>query len=417
MKKNNSLFIIVGFIFLFILIRSLNFQSFLNFSTDQAAFSLKALELWKNKELTLIGPSISFHFIGRDFYQGSVTYYFQLLFLALGRFDPILGSYLFMIFSSLMIIPLYYGGILLIGQHGAILLTLIYTLFPFYIDYTRFFWNPNYQLILTPILMLFLGLYNKTGKDRFLFVSGIFSGFLLLFHYQYLLILSGIFVFFLIFKKIPLFKMSLYVIGLILGFSPIIIFELRNNFYNTQTLILYLKNFRDVFFNQSGNLKFAPYYLLSINLFLLTIVGKIWKHLIKKINPILFLVLLVFDLILYLPVPKQAFGMAKNWNYLLEEKIHRFITGEKLENFNIVNLEYDTNATVQKYLLEKNRINGLSKNYYDNKYLFVINKDIDYMKNPAYEVNTFNPSKLIKKWKINNRYQLYLLERVEEMPI
>lgn len=414
MKKINDLIVISIFIALFIIIRSINFPLFLNFSTDQAAFSLKSLELWRSKQLILIGPSISFHFIGRDLYQGSLTYYFQLLFLLLGRFDPLKSSYLFMLFSSLMVLPLYFGSLILIGYYGAIFVTTLFVLLPFYIDYSRFFWNPNYQFILTPILILLIGLYKKTKKNSFLFLSGLSGGILLLFHYQFVVIIAFLSGYYLLFKKIGLKGFIIFAGGVILGFSPLIIFELRNNFYNLQTLFLYIKNYKEVIFRKQGGISFSSHYFLSISLFLSMIIGFLLKKHLSKIILILGFVLIIYDLALYTKKPTNAFGMADHWNYLMEEKVNQFIQNERLQNFNIVNLEYDTNATVQKYLIEKNNIKGISKDYYNNHYLFVINKDDRYMENPAYEVNSFTPSSLVKKWRISNHYWLYLLEKNEK---
>ena len=415
MKKINNWFIIIFFIFLFILIRSVNFTQHLNFSSDQASSSLRILEIWKNKEITLIGPSISFHFIGRDLYFGSITYYFQLIFLLLTRFDPIAGSYLFMIFAALMIIPLYYGALILTSYYGALFTIAIYTLTPIYIDYTRFFWNPNYQLALTPTLILLFSLFHKFKKTYLLFLTGFLAGLLLLFHYQYFVIVACLTVYFLFVKKVGFKKILIFIFGTIAGLSPMIIFELRNNFYNLQTLFLYIKNYREVFFNKNGSLAVNPHYFLSIGLFLLLIIdGYLAKYFKGKVILIMTIILIIFGFTLYGKIPSHGFGMINNWNYPMELKTYQIIKNEKLENVNIVHLGYDTNATVQKFLLTKDNYQGLAKDYYNNRYLFVINEGDDYMSNPAYEVNTFIPSKIVKKWTINKIYQLYLLERINE---
>ena len=192
--------ILILFVVVFISIRSIHFSSHLNFSTDQASFSMTALELWRDKKITLIGPAISYHYIGRDLYQGSTTYYFQLLFLLLGKFDPVASSYFFMVFASLMIFPLYFGVKFLAGKRAAIFMIILYALLPFYIDYTRFFWNPNYQFVLFPILVLFMGFYARSKKPLFYFLIFATAGILLLFHYQFIFIIVGLVIYYL-FKK------------------------------------------------------------------------------------------------------------------------------------------------------------------------------------------------------------------------
>ncbi|MCA9372177.1 hypothetical protein KC726_04745, partial [Candidatus Woesebacteria bacterium] len=68
----NEFTLLIGLFFLGLLTRSLHYSEYLNFSTDQALFATKSLELWRSKAITLIGPSISFKFIGRELFQGSL---------------------------------------------------------------------------------------------------------------------------------------------------------------------------------------------------------------------------------------------------------------------------------------------------------------------------------------------------------
>ena len=82
--------IILFFIVLFIFIRSLNFAEHLNFSFDQAWGATRVFEIWKNKEINLVGPGSSIVVRGKQILQGSINYYYNLIFLLLGKFDPII---------------------------------------------------------------------------------------------------------------------------------------------------------------------------------------------------------------------------------------------------------------------------------------------------------------------------------------
>ncbi len=191
-----------------------------------------------------------------------------------------------------------------------------------------------------------------------------------------------------------------------------VLFELRNNFYNFQTLFLYIKNIDKVFKVKSN--VFVSYYFLNIYIFILIIVTNlIKKYITNRKLVFLILSLLVIDLFMYGRIPKHAFGMEEDWNYLNEEKVYKIIRNENITNYNIVNLGYDTVAVVQKYLHRKDGIRYNFEDYYNNKYLFVVSKYKNFMENPAYEVNTFKPSRIVKKWEINNTYKLYLLERLK----
>lgn len=411
MVSKNGLFLIF-FVLGALLVRTLWFNHYLNFSTDQALFSDKALEIWRNKSIVLIGPSISFHYIGRDFYQGSITYYFQLIFLLLGKFNPIVSSYLFTVFASFMIIPLYYGVKLLNNQKSALVISALYAFFPLYVDHTRFFWNPNFQLSLLPLLILTMGFYEKKKTPLLFFLIGLISGALLLFHYQFIVCIVGLLIYYFCFKKVVGKFSIVYLGGMFVGFSPLIIFEVRNQFYNTQTLFLYITHLKEIVMND-GSSSISPHYFLSISLLLIIFLLFFISKKISLFHTLLFAGLLFMgSFFYYAKMPDRSFGMKNNWNYLDEERTHSFIVHEGLHNYNVANLGYDTMATVQKFLLNRDGSTEHFDDYYHNKYLFIISDTSHYMKNPAYEVNTFKPSKIIKIWKINTMYSLYLLQRI-----
>jgi len=398
---NSSKAIFVLLVIVYVVVRTINFPYHLNFSSEQAQFSLRALQIWENKELTLLGPPISFKTQGREIFQGSITYYLMIPFLLLGNLDPIVSSWLLVPFGAISLAALYYGTMLLLDKRRALVISFAYTLLPFFIDYTRFFWNPNFQLLLTPFLILLLGLYKNKNKPIYLFAVGILAGVLTMFHYQYVLIIVGI-LGYVIYKKA---NPYLYLLGALVGFAPMLIFEARNNFYNLTTILFYIQN-------HQGTTGFLPIHnFLSILLFMLILAVGIFKKINIKFIAAFFIVLIIISGVNYLPKPDNGFGMGKNWNYLYEKKVINIITTEKYDNYNIVNLGYDTKAWVQKYL---HKINGDEFNFDDyetNEYLYVITPQKDYLNDPAYEISSFTPNELVKSWKINNDYVLILLKR------
>jgi hypothetical protein len=188
---------------------------------------------------------------------------------------------------------------------------------------------------------------------------------------------------------------------------------LTHKWYNTETLWFFLTH-RDILFAQNKDQSsFAPHYFLSLSFFgLFLITYYLKEYLTKQLLTSVLLILLLISGFQFLPVPKGAYGMAEKWNYLDEVKIHQIVMEQKLDSFNLTNLEYDSLYQVQKYLLLKNNIQFDSNNYYDNKYLFVVSKKTELYSYPAYEIQSFQPSRQIKKWPINQQYTLYLLERI-----
>ncbi|OGK39082.1 hypothetical protein A3A74_05660 [Candidatus Roizmanbacteria bacterium RIFCSPLOWO2_01_FULL_35_13] len=409
--EKKQILLLLVFIFLYIFIRFVNFTGHLNFSFDQAWTSTRALEIWRNKELTLVGPGSSIVTGGKQILQGSINYYFLLVFLLLGNFEPLISSYLFMIFTALMIIPLFYGVKLLFNQKAAILIISLYSLLPLYIDFSRFFFGPNFQFSLIPFLILFTGFYKKTKKQIYLFLVFFMIGVISQFHFATLIF----FPIFLVYVNTR-FRFIVALSGFLLGFSPIIIFELKNKFYNLVVFLEYLKNSKSL-----ANFQLLPHRYLSLSLILfIFLAGYLRKKITDKIIFVSCLLFLVVDLLIYFPKPKNAFGMADNWNYPMEKKAYEIIKKampagrqENLQDFNIVNLVYDNLSVVIKYQMKKDNYLIDFDDYYHNKYLFVINKNENIFNNPAYEVNTFKPRKKLNQWKLNDSYYLYLFERLK----
>lgn len=414
MSLKKELIIISALVFAFILIRSIHFSEVLNFSMDQGLFSIKALELYRSGELSLIGPPISFHLYSREVSQGGVIYYFLLLFLILGNFDPIMASYIFMLFCGLMVAPLYFGTKWLMDRKAAMLISVVYVLLPYYINYTRFLWNVTFELSLIPILVFLMGFFNKKGGWEYFFLVSVCLGFILQFHYQFILVIVAVFIYYFFIHKIKVSYLPVYLAGLVLGFLPLVIFELRNNFYNFRTVVFYLQNWTEF---SRENLQqgqgFQPHYFIAIS-FLLLFISAAYLRKILSYNLIVLVgvSLLGYSLFLFVPKPDHGFGMASGWSYLEEEKVYKIIRSNNTVNYNVTNSVYDSLASVQKYLLLKDGVKQNFNSYTENDYLYVITKDEDFSNNPAYEIQAMRPYGIEGSWVINGQYKLFLVKRL-----
>lgn len=410
----NKYFVLSLFIIFFVVIRSFHFTSALNFSFDQGHGFTRVLEIWRNKDITLVGPASSISVDNKQLLQGSIIYYFTLIFTLLGKFDPIISSYIFMLFSSLGIIPLYSGMKKLANQKAALLMIVIYTLLPMFIDYTRFFFGPNFLIPLSTILIYLMGLYKTRPKNIYLFLIFAYTGILLQFHYQIAIILLILFLYYSFLKFFNVKSTFIMLGGFCVGFSPMILFELKNQFYNLHVIGNYLFSSKP----HSGTpFQILPHRYLSISIFLLALISTYLRKYISYVLIIIIAsVLTIFDAFIYLPKPAHGFGMSPDWNYLMERKAYEIIKKENLKNYNIVNPIYDNLSMVIKFHLKKDGVQMNYDDYYHNDYLYVISKTTDIFKDPAYELNTFVPNKLIKSWKLNNTYNLYLFKRVTILP-
>ena len=401
--------LIILLLSLFLLIRFLHFRESLNFSLDQSVWSSRALAIYRNREVTLVGPEYSLNVQGRRIFQGPFTYYLLILFLVPFKFNPVSASYLFTIFAGFATIPLFFGTKFLLGKKGAVLISIAYVLFPLFVDHSRFLWNGNFLLSLSVFTIFFLGLFYKTNKSLFLIPSFFIAGLSVQLHYLFLIVCALLFVFLFLIKRLNVRIFSISVFAVLLGSFPQILFELRNNFYTFRTLLIYVKNYQQVIAGGS----IASHYLLVILPFALLFTAFFLRRKInQQVIAATILILSTLDIFLYLPMPEHGFGMSENWGYPEEEKVYETIRSQNLTNYNIANLVYDTKATAQKYLHQKDGVIIENGNYETNKYLFVISKDLENFNNFPYEVKYFFPFKVNGVWQINESYELFLLERL-----
>jgi hypothetical protein len=391
--------IIVGFI----LIRALRLSYGFHFLHDQALFSFNALELWRDKALVLIGPPTSWHFEGRYIFQGSAIYYVWLLLLLVSRFDPYLATWVYMLLSALLLVPLYFGVKNLISRSAALILCLFYVLYPTSIAATTELWNPHFQFALLPLLIYCLAKYQMSRHLIWMGLTGAMAGFLLQFHYQFVLTVLGLLVWSVVQRS---YRGALtYIGGVLVGFAPLVVFELRNDWYNVQTILLLLKHPGEVFAGQSG----LPYhYLLSLIPLALLLCLAIAKRYVRS------WLVVSMGMALAVTVPNTLQRMAGierglSWSYRDELKAYQLIREQGLSDYNVTSF-YQGIATPQRYLHLLDGIE-LSTDYYHNRYLFILYPDESYGTNSAYEMNSFRPATKIGEWKINSVYNLYLLKR------
>lgn len=367
--QSDGLFLLV-FICVFILIRTINFSHFFSFVYDQANFSTTALEIFRERRIQLIGPSISINYGGREIFQGGIIYYFFLFFLVLGNFDPKLSTYIFMVMSGVMIVPLYFGCKHIAGKNGAKAMVMLYTLLPMYVHGTTSLWNPHFQFALTPILIYVIGVFYSTKARRAFFVLSCIAGFLLQFHYQYIVIIAGLFIYYFFILRLSFRYVLLYILGIVVGFSPMLLFELRNGFYNLITVFLFMSHYGEIF-GKGGAVSLNTHYFPSISLLFFLIVGFVLR---SRSTPTYLMVLFVFlmswSTAMFVLFPGKNKVIMK-WSYEDELKAYSIIRDSKLTNFNI-SAFYNAKATSQKYFLKRDHIISNFDDYKSNQYLFVI---------------------------------------------
>lgn len=401
-----SILILLGCI-----LRLIHFEPRLEFLADQGLAASRVLEIWQNKELTLLGPSSSYGELNRKLFFGSVSYYFQIPFMLLANWDPLFASVLFALFSCLTAVALFYGTKKLCNVSIAFVITSIYLFVPSYITYTQFLWNPNFLLALTPIVVLLMSLqYCHQQKYYYQVLLYFAIGLQILFHYQYIVVLVIIAIFQIVTQRHNRLHLFLAAFGgLVLGVSPMILFEVRNNFYNTRTFFLILQ------LSDRGGAVYGLYYWLSSILILLIVIGYFIKDFLKRFYPVPIITgLLLISFVTSLNFPERSNG----WYYKYDVRAYEIIRSQQVERYSVVNLVYDTLAQVQRYFHRKDGLDYNFDAYTDVDKLFVIAESIsDNPQDVPYEINSLRPYTIQEKWLLNEQaeqqkqFYLYLLQK------
>ncbi len=244
--------------------------------------------------LTLLGPTAS---VG-GFFLGPIYYYFMAPFLALFNFNPVGPAVMVALIGVATVLLVYIIAKEFFSYGSAIVASLLYAVSPLVIVYSRSSWNPNVVpfFALLMLCMLYKAVMHKSWK-LFIF-SGFLFGILLQLHYlaTFLGVVAGAYIlvttmygkrakmhsFTLLIKRYLLFG-----VGLIIGWFPFLLFEVRHGFQNFSGIYNFIASsgdtggngryfiiVQDIFFRLFGRLIFAfprvedlklyPSYLLEL---------------------------------------------------------------------------------------------------------------------------------------------------------
>lgn len=212
---------------------------FVTFLGDQGRDAVIIKRIITFEHFPAIGPISS---IGHVF-LGPFYYYLMAPFLALFQFNPIGLAYGSAFFSILGLIGAYLIIKHEVGKSISIFFLFLLVFSYTQVDFARFSWNPNLLPFFSFFTLYFFYKYFTTEKVLYSILFGAFLSFSIQLHYLAILLIPSVLVFFLfnISKK----KLTNKIIkGIVFSFftfilfsSPLIIFDLKHNFLNFNSLI------------------------------------------------------------------------------------------------------------------------------------------------------------------------------------
>lgn len=234
-KKQMIIFSIIIGIGAFL--RMYRIDEYMAFLGDEGRDVLVVKRMIVDGKFTLLGPTTSVGLM----HLGPAYYYFMVPFLLLTRLHPVGPAIMVALFSLATIWLIFEIGRKFFDTKAGAVAAFFYSISPLVITYSHSSWNPNILpfwglLIIYSLLQVVIN-----HKFRWLFVTGAALGIALQLHYIALIFVPIIFTT-LVFewKKISIAHWLKILIGMLVTYSPYILFELRHQFINTITIFSFV---------------------------------------------------------------------------------------------------------------------------------------------------------------------------------
>ncbi len=215
-------------------------DQYMTFLGDEGRDASIVRDMVIGQKFTLLGPGTS---IG-NMYLGPLYYYMMIPSLALFGLSPAGPAVAIALLGVATVGLLWWWGRQLFGRVSALLISILYSLAPTIIIYSRSSWNPNIMPFFALLCMYGIWKVWKFGYWRWLIISAISFAFVLNSHYLGLLLFPVILIFtFLAFRNFKNSKTNFHLLTSIFIFmilmSPLLFFDLRHNFMNFKNILVF----------------------------------------------------------------------------------------------------------------------------------------------------------------------------------
>jgi 4-amino-4-deoxy-L-arabinose transferase-like glycosyltransferase len=247
-KRHYSCILLVCILALGAFLRLYRISEYLTFLGDEGRDVLIVRRMIVDHKFTLLGPTAS---VG-GFFLGPIYYYFMMPFLWAWNFDPTGPAVMVALFGIATIYLIYRAGKEMFGGIAGLVSSSLYALSPLVISYSRSSWNPNVVPFFSTFLLYMLWKRSVRTKILDFFWVGIFLGIGIQLHYLFLFlyVVTFVWVVYLLKRKLFTVRDLFYgTVGVIVGASGFLLFELRHGFPNTQSIISFLRTGKDTGFS------------------------------------------------------------------------------------------------------------------------------------------------------------------------
>ncbi len=410
------LFIFIAITILSIYSHFKNYTNLVNFNLDPPTHLTDAKNIVESGKINLVGPMItSKEVFGRKIFLGPFYYYLLQAAGIVTRWDVIMISVFFTMIWPVTLAILFFWISGLFGPLIALPIYAISSFIPEFIVFSRQIWN----LQLIPLFSLLFLIFVFRRKNIYdYFWAGLFWGLSFNVHYASILFLPIAVYFFakdIKSKSNFVNNWATVAFGLALAELPLIIFELRHNFYNLQTIIFQLK-----YGELSAGYKFNLWYYYVLPLFPLAfylIASKLGNVRNKKhLKYFLLLTWLLAGLLFVSSVnsPGQRPLHPPGWTVNRQKEIADIIVSEKERNFEVAQtISSDTRSMELRWWLRQKGVLPMSvEDYPKASVLYLVStKDRPPETEGVWEVSSIRPFKVVYEKDFGDGIVFYKLKK------
>jgi hypothetical protein len=408
----SSLFLIAIFV-LAVLVRFYNFSNRVTFWSEQARSLVTSADYLTKPSLLGQPYFMRFDTNGHEVFSGALFNYLLVPFLLVTR-DPLVITVFFTLLNLFTGIFVYFVAQKIFGRIAGAFSFVLFLFNNYMIYHSLFIWSYNFLPLIGVLSVYFLYLQFKKSELKNIFVLGILSGvgISLQILYAPFAILTIILAIWKSRKKIKHFMF--FILGLGLPNLPMIIFDLRHQFYNTKTIWQF---FLDSLSGKSGA-GFAYYYLLPLWPICIILAGfivyEIWKRS-KALALVVIILYLFFNIKSSLVNFYSPTGMP--WGLTISDidQASQAIAKDAKGNFNVSEvLDFDKQAYVLRYFIVfKYNKEPLGETEYQNLGLLYVlsQKEYNFGSSDIWEVNASGLKNVSKITNVGEGYAIYKLTK------
>ena len=409
--KFKNLLIVAVFLFAF-LVRFYNFGERITFGPEQAISLISAAENLEKPSLLGIPYLLRQTTSGLQLFTAPLFGYSLIPLILLFNYDPIAITGFFVFLNLFTGFLVFLVSKEIFDEKVALFSAVLFLFSSHMVYHSLFIWTSNYMPLIGVLTICGLYKFKKKQASFWTFALGVLTG--VGFGIQYFYLLAGLLVLLVVLKvsKKRVIHGSYFLLGILVGELPTVLFDLKHNFYHLKTLWSYFVETLKF----PGQSQLSYYHFLVFWPLLAILFGLVFSKIFTKSKLALLAMAAVF---IYLSLNsslvsfKNAVGMPSG---LTAKKIllaSESISRDNPRNFNLsVLMDFDFRGYVLRYPLKYlYKKSPLSVEDYPNAgVLYVLSqKNYDFSQPGVWELRSFLPYKVVLLSEIDDNYGVFKL--------